>query len=288
MGNLTKSFILFAMCLLSCATNAQELFEGELLYRSFENHSKLARKLSKDMNYNGAREQRVLIKGNKIMTCDQSVHLNILLDGDKGKVVIYSNLLKRGICYKLDEFIRDYLSTFSQKATQEGEKKEYNINVTNETTTLKGMDCKKIKGEMKKSVTTDLFGQKITQNSTGKVDLWYTTKYKVSPVYSAFANGLAVDGIVVKGTIEILSKIPLFGRCDSFSAMELKEITQRKVADSEFEIPADVNVTETDSAFKMLGIYGDQKKYLKEHNMYPTDADKNTDVKYQIDQEWDY
>lgn len=263
--------------------SAQTTFEGEITYRNFENHSKTVRKFSKGMAYNGARDMKVIMKGDRMLIIDESMHLSMLLLPDEEEVVIYNDLLKRGLRCSYNNFVQSNLSQYGDKSYLAGITIKNNVKETGETKTIKGEECGLAKGQI--ISTVDGSGIKPTVHD---MEVWCSKKYKISPTYKYFVNGLNVSGIAVKYTINSHGKVPLFGSMDSFIAAEVKEITPRKVEDSELEAPAGYEYKETDSPNKMLGIYGDTSKYLKKNNMYPTDADKDTEVTYKIDEEWDF
>lgn len=279
-----KHLLLYAVMLLtgSITAFAQELFEGEINYRNFENHSKATRKLSKGIAYNGARDIKVIIKGYKMRIIDETMHLNTLLLPDEGYVIIYNDLLKRGLQCSYSDYTTTYMSGLGPKPTIAGQSKEYKVDITGEARTLHGHVC----GNYKGAITTRADAA-LSPNVTN-VDVWYSTKYKVNPVYNFFLGGLESPGIAMRWTTESHGKVPLFGSIDSFVATEVKSIILREVDESEMQVPSGYELKETDSPFKMLGLLGDTKKYLKKNKMYPTDADVDTDVTYRIDEEWDF
>lgn len=265
----------------SIATFAQKQFEGEINYRNFENYSKPVRKFSKGMAYNGARNVKVLIKGNKMHIIDESMHLNTLLLPDEDRVIIYNDLLKRGLQCSYGNYTTTYMSTYSPKPNVVGQTKDYKVEITGKKNTLLGHVCGNYKGTV--TAKTSASSPAVTT-----VDVWYSTEYEVNPIYNFYLYGIESPGIAMKWTIDQHSKVPLFGTFDSFIASEVKSITQREVDDSEMQIPSDYELKVTDSPFKMLGIYGDTKKYLKKNNMYPGDADTDKDVTYKIEEEWNF
>lgn len=275
--------IIFSVLMLfvSLSTFSQTVFEGEINYRSFENHSKMVRKFSKGMNYNGARNVKVIIKGNKMNILDESLHLNVLLLPDEDCCIIYNDLLKKGLKCSFSNYTLSYMSSFGPKCINSTQTKEYSFEPTGETGTFTGEKCKRYKGLTKLIVSN-------MEPSTVTSDVWCATKYKVDPIYQYYLNGLGVPGIAMKWTISSHAKVPIIGKMDTFVATEVKSIIPRKVDDSEMQIPSDYELKETDSAFKMLKIYGETKKYLKANNMYPADAESDTEVTYQIEESWDF
>ena len=72
-------------------------FEGELLYVSYENHSKPILKFSCGMAYNGERTKLVTVKGNLLDMYDRSMQYHTTLDGDKKTVVLWSDVTKMAL-----------------------------------------------------------------------------------------------------------------------------------------------------------------------------------------------
>lgn len=276
-----SSILLMFMLLVGMNISAQSIFEGEIAYRNFENHSKTVRRFSKGMAYNGARNVKVLLKGNKMHIIDESMHLNTLVLPDENAVIIYNDLLKRGLKCSYSNYTQTYMSAYSSKPSVVGQTKKYAVRKTGLTKVIKGEQCSQYKG----NVTAQVSG---VSPAVTEIEMWCSDRYKTSPTYTYFLNGIEVANLAVKYTTDQHGKIPIFGSMDSFVAAEVKSITPRNVDDSEMQIPADYELKETDSASKMLGIYGDTSKYLKKNKMYPTDADTNTEVTYTIDEEWDF
>lgn len=269
------------MLLISVAVSAQDQFEGQIDYRNFESHSKIVRKFSKGMAYNGARDVKVLVKGNKMHIIDESMHLNTLLDPDANTVIIYNDLLKKGLKCTYTDYINTYMSAYGPNPTTEGQTKEYSVAPVSEYKELNGVKCQKYSGKVVAKVEG-------TSPTTTTVEVWCSTEHPVDPVYDFYLNGLQIPGVAMKWTTDQHGKLPLLGTLDSFVASEVKSITPRTVDDSEMQIPEDYELKVTNSPFKMMGIYGDTVKYLKKNKTYPADADKDQTVTYQIEEEWDF
>lgn len=269
------------MLLINMTAFSQISFEGEISYRNFENHSKVVRKVSKGMAYNGVRNVKVIIKGKKMHIRDESIHLNTLLLPDENCVIIYNDLLKRGLKCSYSNYTQTYMAAYGPKSYDPGLTKEYTIKPSGEIEIFLGEECEKYKG----TVTTSTSA---SSPAVANVEVWCSTKYKVDPVYYCYLNGVEIPGIAMKWTTDQHAKVPLFGSLDSFVASEVKSITPRNVEDSEMQLPSGYELKKTDSPFKMLRIYGDTKKYLKKNKMYPADADNETEVTYQIEEEWDF
>lgn len=276
-----KKIITLLMILLTVGSISADKFEGVLKYRNFENHSKAVRNLSKGMAYNGARDMELLLKGNKILIKDMSMHYHVLIDPDAGSVVIFNDYIKKGLKSNYKKYAEQYLSGLTPKVTVEGQTKDFNIRETGESQTINDMKCNRYAGKL----TVGVKGLKPVETD---VDVWYAADIEVDPIIGAFLNGLPVPGIPVKLTVDQQGSVPIIGKMNSYIASELHSIEARPVEDSEFEIPADYEIKVTDSPFKMLSLYGQTTKYLKKNNMYPGAADKDSEVTYKIEEEWDF
>lgn len=275
-----KISVFWAMLLISIAVFSQT-FEGEINYRNFENHSKTVRKFSKGMAYNGARNVKVLLKGNKMHIFDESMHLNILILPDEDNIVIYNDLLKRGLKCTYSSYKKNYMSAFGPEPTVDGQTKHYNVLPKEEKKTVNGETCTVYSGTVSAQVGS-------TAPIVTTIEVYSSDKYNVDPVFNCFMNGIETPGIAMKWTTDQHGKVPFLGSMDSFVASEAKTVTPRTVSDEEMRVPSDCQLKETDSPFKMLGIYSDTQKYLKKNKMYPADADSDANVTYSIESEWDF
>lgn len=273
--------LLSAFVLLAVIANAQKAFEGEIKYRNFENHSKQVRKQSRGLQYNGVRNVRVVVKGNKMLLCDESMHLNTLMLPDDDLIIIYNDLMKKGLAYNYSTYKSTYMSALDPNKSVAMGERQYNVGKTTATQTFGKEKCNNYKGTITSSVSS-------MAKIDISVDVWTATKYKMPDAYRCYLYGLDVPGIAMKWTFNQQAKVPIIGRMDSFVASEVKELIPRAVSDSELSVPDDVTITETDSAGKLLSIYKDTRNYLKSQNMYPGDADADTDVTYSIEEEWNF
>ena len=278
-----KSFfllsILFCSFTLTSHTQNERFFEGDIIYRNFENHNKTVIKFSSGMAYNGSRTVRVIMKGYNIHIIDESMHMHTLLLPNEDKAIIFNDLLKKGQQFPFAEYVNNYLTalspndrvvsgtTISSKSTisDTGIKKDY-----------MGQTCSVYKGQV------------ISNNgsSTSEVELWVSSKFDIYKSYWYFLNDIQVPGIALKWTYDTKGKIPLFGQMSSYVASEAKEINERIVADEEMQVPENYDIVVSKSPFKVLSLYRAAKKYLIKNNQYPTQLE--TDVTYKIEDEWDF
>ena len=268
MKKLVALFTLMLMPLLGSAQN--QYFEGELVYNNFENHSKIVLKLSKGMAYNGKRTVRVLMKGSVVHIIDEMLHFHTLLIPDENKAIIFNDYLKRGQQFPYNEYMKTYLSQYSISK----DKVKGTFTKTGEKEQVLGHTCDLLKGKVSaSSVKTDL-------------EAWVLPDYKIHDSYRCVVYGMDIDGLALKWAYKTVGKIPLIGEMRSYVLSELVEINARKVTDAEIKVPEGFTIVESTSPFKVLGLYKDTKKYMKEHGMYPDDLEK--EVTYKTEDEWSF
>lgn len=276
-----KKLTIMIVALLGTIAVMAETFEGELNYRNFENHSKAVRRLSHGMAYNGARDMQVLVKGNVTLACDKTMHITTILNPDADYVIVYSDLAKVGLKYPYKVYADFYGSTLSPNPVIEAQTKDYAVKETGNSKKIGEWDCKSYDG----TVSVSANGMKPTVNY---VNIWYIPKYEASESYRHAFNGVLVPGIIGKWTYNSTAKVPIIGTMSTYVSMELKTAEARQIADTELLPPDDVKIETTNDAAKMYGFHGKAVKAVKKAGLYPTEAEKNTEVTYKIDEEWDF
>lgn len=274
--------VMISFCFAEANAQVKKEFEGEIVYRNFENHSKMVRRFSSGMAYNGARTVRVIMKGSNMHIIDESLQMHTLLLPEQSKVILYSDCLERGMEFSFGTYVNNYMMSCSPEPRYvSGVKQEnkYSMNKVSQGE-FNGEICDIYKVDVEAILQA---GETIHQ-----AELWVSSKYDVYKCYWYFLNGIEVPGIVLKRTLETNGKVPIFGKMNSFVASEVKEIKERAVSDDEMCVPENYDIKVSDSPFKVVGLMKDTKKYLKKKKMYPGDADKDLEVTYKIDEEWDF
>ncbi len=299
-------YILFASFVtLSLAGFAQKNFEGELHYRSIENHDKTVVDVSCGMAYNGSRNTTYIVKGNKVLFIDECTHMRTIVDADNNVVILFNELIGKGMQFEYDGYAKSYFNTFSKEGPSymgHGAppslyrfEKEGNL-------TLSDKQAEYIKGRIEnKTASTDF-------------DIYAFSSYVMPKAFSdIFLHGIDINRLIGKMKWEqvnlIGSALSDFGKlptkiakkylsklvdsqitdlseAKTYELNELKEINEREVSDAEFLLPEGINIDKSESPFKVLDLYKETRAYLLQHNMYPTQLNK--DVIYKIDDEWDF
>ena len=276
--SLTLIAVLVAFTMIGNAQNG-DFFEGDMLYRNFENHNKAVMNLSKGMAYNGARTVRIIMKGYNIHIIDEVLHIHILLLPDENKAIIYNDLLKKGQEFPFWLYVNTYIAVFSPEARVIAHNitlpaPKYTIASTGEKKEYMGQTCDIYKGQV------------IVSHGATDVELWVSSKHSIYKSYWYFLNGIQVPGIVLKWTYDQKADIPLIGKLASFVASEVKEINERIVANDEMQVPSDIKIVVSESPFKVVSLYKETVKYLTKNKMFPNQQE--TEVTFRIEEDWDF
>lgn len=272
MGKLLVIFVPLLICL---GISAQTNFEGELHYRNFENYSRNARMFTGGECYNGSRNLRIIIKGDKVHIVDETLNVHKLALPEKEMLIVYSDLTKSGIIKSL------YADLSDPSDSVEAKLDEYGATLTSKEKEYKGEKCLVYKGK--------IVPGSANFNMSTTYEVWCTRQY-IFPSYtsSLILQKIKISYIPLKWTYEAHGKTPIIGKSDTFIASELTKISPRKVDDFEFETPKGYKFITTDSQNKLAGFYRDVRKELRKQNKYPGDADADTDITYKIEDEWDF
>lgn len=276
---MNKFLIIIGISIIPVLGIAQKNFEGELHYRSMENHDNNIIKYSSDMAYNGARNATFIIKGNKTLYKDECTHMSLLLDPDNNNVTLYSDLIKKGMQFNYKSYAASYLGSFTQKGPSymgfNVSPQLYRFEPTGESIDFMNYKAEYIKGRIENRTASTSF------------DIYRTLSFNMPrTMYAAQMYGIEIDGLIVKITWEQINNVPSLGEFKSYVFTELKEIVERPVDDSELAIPKGIKIDKSHSPFKVVHLYKNNAKYLEKHDMYPTQVNK--DVIYKIDETWEF
>lgn len=277
-----KSIVIFVLTLWSLVSYAQDvkLFEGELHYRSMENHDENLIKYSFEMAYNGARNTSYIIKGDKVLFRDECTHISLLIDPSNNTITLYSDLIKKGMQFDYKNYAGSYLGSFSKDGPSypggHGLRPTlYRFEPTGDTLTFMNYKAEYLKGRIENKSASTAF-------DIYRIPSLHITK----TMYRGQMYGIEVDGLIAKIIWEQVNNVPMLGEFKSYVYTELTDIKERPVDDSEFDIPKGIKIDKSESPFKVVDLYKENAAYLKKHKMYPTQINK--DVIYKIDEEWTF
>lgn len=307
-----KAKLLCTVCLLlsTGAIKAQGnvQFEGELHYRTMENHDMETVNLSFGMAYNGARNITYILKGDRVLSRDESTHMCTLYDPEHNTVTLYSDLIGKGMQFDFTTYAAIYMGAFSKEGPSymghgmpptlyRFERKdtniismnrqaEYTIGRIENKTAATAFDIYSIPdiNIPKTMKTAQLAGIEIS----GLV-----SKFKWEQI-NLIGNALKGTSKVVMGRVKKeASKIAgaevNLEETKTYVCSELKDIKERAVSDDELTIPANIKIETFKSAngvFKVVDLYKENHSYLLSHKMYPTQVAQN--VVYEINEDWDF
>ena len=256
-------------------------FEGELHFRTMENHDENAVKFSFGMSYNGARDIKYIIKGNKVLYKDESTNMYTILDPDKDSIILFSTYIKKGMKFNYSHYIGSYLSAFSAdgQCTKElgyiNLPSCYRFNIIDDNYKYKDYTAQYIEGRIE------------NQSAGTSIDIINMPNIKIPrAMYHIQLYGISIDGLIAKLTYEQINNVPHVGELKTYVSSELKEMISRNVDDSEFNIPSEISIDISESPFEVVELYKQNDKYLKKNKLYPTQINKN--VIYEINEEWDF
>lgn len=251
-------------------------FEGRLLYRSYEHHSKVTIKYSRGQAYNGERTTIATVKGNVIHILDEDMHLHTIIDLNKNVVYYYSDVSRKGISARADEYLPLYRSMFDPNVPVSTTEKISTLQNTGRSLTYKGDLCKVYAGQLT-----------VGEYMQDDIEMWYTDKFLINKCYRYLFWGLPVEGIVRKGIINQSGYAALLGEMKSTMAYELMALSEYDVDDNELMPPSDVRFEKMTGPVQLDNYLKDNYKTLKKKKLLPKPM-KTSEVDYSLRSEWDF
>lgn len=291
-----KKILLPLVCFLFCLTsgNAQEekLFEGEIVYETFEHYSDALKNQFNFSFSDGVHKIRLITKGSKMHMIDETTHIHAIADDAGPSYTEYCEWTKKGFVRRKDlidaqcmlsprdmqmKIVNNVLTfpllsnTFSQKTI---------------TKTILDIPCTLYEGDICRNVGND-------QTYSIKA---YVSNLAAPAGYKYNLYGLEIPGIAlqwrmkfdighVKGVVGFVKG----GEHSMYIEADVTEIKPRKVDDKEFEIPSDYNIIDASNGFAVLKYQSEVKKQLKKQGIIGgNNHDKATGVHYKTDEEWEF
>lgn len=253
-------------------------FEGDLLYRNEEFHSKFIRATSGGMAYNGDRSVLLTLceEGMRISDLDKHFHTVIIPEEQIGYV--YSDMLDYGYVLTMDQ-IKQLYSALDL---------EYNF-ITDDPDFIKSGGL--VVGQEKKEYTGDdcsIIKGKVTvgDSNENETEMW-VYDCAVCDAYKYFTYGYNPNGIVKKMILNVRVDLPLFGNVKSMVACELVGVEERPVDVEELLPPESIGLRHAKDISKLYGYYKAVNKELKKCKLQP-ETKKAKEVKRSILAKWDF
>lgn len=222
---------------------------------------------------NGVGEHSVIVRGSDLHITDHTLHMHTILLPNKGIVYIYSDVMKRGLQIKYDYFVSLYMSNLARREASGGyETREYQLNKSG-SKTKDQHHC------------TVYSGRVTTPSQQATVDLWETKEYGTSSTMRYLLDGLDVSGVPVRFVIERRGMTAYALNMGSVAG-ELKSVEVRHVNDEEMLPSPDIRISIASNANEANSLWQDNLNYLKKNEMYPEDAEVESELRYNIDDEW--
>lgn len=292
-------FIFFS----TCAT-AQEVFEGEIVYETFENYSDAMLKLQTySPMYNGVHRCRLIIKGDKAHIIDETTHSHRLyipftsINGRKGfstsanpgniAWLWYSDDIENALFYDTDASL---LPVLANKDLTIGEGmfattlkiEEYDFSPKDKTKEFCGANC-------------SLYSGKMSRNTLGRIgvvkgEFWIDKTVKMPELYKIINYGVECDDRLIYAYSYNSNQghVKGSGEVSTYIEMNVIKVIPRTVSDSEFEIPASKKFNNGYS-MKALKAQKDIAKQLTKIGIKALDEDmKTTGVHFKTEDEWNF
>ena len=292
-----KKILLPLVCFLFCLTsgNAQEekLFEGEIVYETFEHYSDALKNQFNFSFSDGVHKIRLIIKGSKMHMIDETTHIHAIADDAGPSYTEYCEWTKKGFVRRKDLIdVQLMLSSRDLRVdlgfndimilpllSNSFSKKTITKTILDTPCTLyEGDICRKVGNEQTYSIKA------------------YVSNLSAPAGYKYNLNGLEIPGIALQWRIKLdfghVKGVVGFvkgGEHSMYIEADVTEIKPRKVDDEEFEIPSDYNIINANKAFAVLKYQSEVKKQLKKQGIIGgNNQEKTTGVHYKTDEEWEF
>ena len=286
---------------------AQEPFEGEIVYQTYENYPRELLNLDTTCEFNGVHRYRAIMKDCRMHIIDETTGIHQLYDDDRKTYFHYCEHTK--VC--LDDSYGKYqgimFSDNNRTIDNGGFVSTVNISSnfakTDDTKILLGHNCVLYQGNIDVKNSSDAFDMTVSHN----IKAYFADDIVAPKSYKFITNGLDSPNIALSlawksGGLH-LDKV---GEGSTYIEMTVLEIKPYKVSDDEFSIPSgykmikyEKNEFNSKSLKQMkaqiknmnlyLNYYKDIKKKLEELGIINGDRREiNSSVNYKTEGEWDF
>lgn len=253
-------------------------YEGDLLYRNEEFHSKFIRTMSGGMAYNGDRSVLLTLCEEGIRISDLDMHFHTVIIPDENICYVYSELLDYGYILSMDQVRELYNSLDLDYVLHNGDpnfKKRGEFSEAEEKMEYTGDNCSVIRGMVR-----------VGDSGENETEMW-VYKCVVPEAYKYFTYGYAPGGIVKRMIINSRMDLPLFGNMKSMIASELVAVEERPVDIEELFPPQSIHMRKAKDIGKLYGYNKAVNKQLKKLKLKPK-TKKSKEVKRNIQAKWDF
>lgn len=305
-----KIYILLALTLLSMHIQAQDLFEGEIVY---ETHVNLSPDMAKQETYfgklNGVHKGRLIVKGNTMLQVDETTHLQILYipyaDADKtlklGEnksdyvMIYYCDELEGALVQEVE--MNSLLSNRdlncldlpgSEYVPEIGKLKSYDFKERGEIKRILNKDCSLYSGTIVRNIVVD---------SKHKFDAWVDKSIRMPKVYSLINYGIDIDDFLALNSEyhAMMGHVMSFGEGGMYEETNVLEINKKDMDDTILEIPSKKkfvfggkgsSIAEMSKYLKLMKKMSRTLEAIGEKAL--EDNKKTFGVHYKTEEEWDF
>lgn len=279
------SLLLGALCLSAVELKAQEPFEGELVYETYENYSDYILKMANSIYFNGVHKMRLIVKGDKVHVIDETTGAHVQTDAAAKTFMHYFTPTKTGI--DMTSNVESQLVLINRDINYSktvGKLKEYTFAPTGRKVEILGHQCVVNEGR----ILRVMGGMDQTYDAKA-----YTAEDLVAPSGLYFAlMGLELKNVPLKwlwkydgGHVGFgVGELSMYQECD------VVEIIPREVKDEEFALPTDYSITKKAmNAFALMKYYSGVRKQMEAAGIKGGEnSEKTTGVHFKTEGEWGF
>lgn len=282
--------VLCAVMLLVGTTNqvkaqSNEAFEGEITFETYENYSDYFLRMGNSIYFNGVHKMRLIVKGDKMHLIDETTKCHIIADSSVPSYVHFCDLTKTGMDFEKNIGAMQILSKGNiEVGGQSSPITSYTFAATETRKNIMDRECILYQGDISRNM--------------GGMEQKYSVKAYISDIivpkgYKWHLFCLDTPGIALKFSYKYDGghvSVGSVGELSVYYEADVTNITQRKVADDEFDIPNEYKIAKgAKNAFALMKYYKGMKKQLEKLGIKGESNDKKiTGVHYKTDDEWNF
>ena len=261
-----KKFITLAICLMaSIGCYAQSYFEGTLKARSYEEHSNIMIKSARGTLCNGARDAALHVKGQKLLVEDHLTNINTLYTVDNDEMYLIFHNVKKAVKLSCSNFQKSLDQTNREPAKP-----------TQVVKTLTGKPCRLYTWSNQNKVGT--------VNTILSTETYVCEELPIDPALAPIASNTKQPYLFMKYVVKTDIKAPI-ASYHSYTAFEVKEVIPTTLDEALFTVPAGYEIVDGVDRKAMLKVYDDNLKVMKKAKK---DKEKPVEIKFDINEEWDF
>lgn len=269
----------------SSVVYAQEIFEGEIAYQTFEQYSDYLLRMGNSIVFNGVHTIRLILKGSKVHVIDETTGCHIVCDDDAKTYIHYCDHTKTGL--DISSNIESQLMLLPRDITYSNFTavlKSNSFGKTETTKALLGKSCTLYEGTMVRDVT---------MINTYDIKAYVADSIVAPSGYKYHNQGMDIPNIALYWAFKYDGgHVGVFGvgELSFYIEADVTEIIPRVVNDDEFSVPSDYKIsTKAKNGFAIMKYYNGVKKQLESLGIKGGEKnEKQSGVHYKTEGEWDF